>query len=646
VLTLVSNIPVGSDQVGHGNQSHLIYAANQQRWWLFYFDSILTTVVKTMVSSSADLTTATWSPGASSPAFASGTSLGGGESRNLAVLYLPGTVNPNDVVHVSVGILRSSSIKDTEHTRAAFVGTSSIAWDVSGWIGAVTTPGAVTDFVLGNALGVSSTGYVHTSGVTLDTAVTPAYKANVRIAASPDTGATWTPTFNSPVRTDSVILYHCNVYALFSTGSGKMLVLYDNTGTGAEPLMSDVRYNTYSSGTSWPTSGGANVFTTAFTQDQNDWCGCRVDDTHIYCLRKTAASGYGMSMWTGSAWVVKTAPPTQTVLGGSGIFLATDGTNLWAFVLDSATNQPVRVNKYTVATDTWGVWTQQEAAGASTRGMISGCPYAGNGQIGILFTQTNGSNIDIGLSVLVITPPLGVDTNYVPPQYQRGVIGVGPAAFWQVGSQPAIEEEPYYEEPTFVGVEFHPVYLRGSVLHTGPPVLWQASQYAMPFPDLGAPPSLIPYGYQETISSGPISARVPQAAPPPPTLPTDDNWAVPQYPRGVSLRVGPVVFWQPGVTWPTPDQGAPPPPVLLADTNYAPPTYPRGMIGLGPPVFWMKGGGPAGDGGAPVVPPYVPPIAPLQPEYTSKVPRELQRRRRRDPRRRIEEELFLTGALR
>ena len=63
--TIVSNVAVFSDASGHGNQSHLVYAANQGRWWLFYFATKTATVVKTMVSSSNDLTTATWSAEAS-----------------------------------------------------------------------------------------------------------------------------------------------------------------------------------------------------------------------------------------------------------------------------------------------------------------------------------------------------------------------------------------------------------------------------------------------------------------------------------------------------------------------------------------------------------------------------------------------------
>src|SRR3978361_1563297 len=75
------------DGTGHSTQSHLVYAANANVWWLFTLTSTADSsggenhLVKSFHSSGPDLATATWSAGPDSPPAVSGQSndfMGGG----------------------------------------------------------------------------------------------------------------------------------------------------------------------------------------------------------------------------------------------------------------------------------------------------------------------------------------------------------------------------------------------------------------------------------------------------------------------------------------------------------------------------------------------------------------------------------------
>lgn len=419
--TLVSNIAVFSDATGHGNQSHLVYAPVQQRWWLFYLDSKTATTVKTVVSSSNDLTTATWSAGSASSAFPSSHALSSNDQRNLAVAFVPTAINGNDAAHVSVGIGPSATAAGfTEHVRAKFTGSSSITWET--W--ADLAPGSFAwPATKGNALGVSSSGKVHEAAITLSTAGGGG-NAYGRLSTNADSGSTWTTGFGA-VTTIETVANTVNQYAIGALASDAMLLAYENGGA-ADPTMTNVRWVKYASGTAYPT-GGADVFASTNSIDSNDWCLCTVDATHTYCFRRATSATFEWRVFNGTSWSSPTnAPPT---FGGSGIpksaagmFAATDGTDLYFFAIDNASNGPVYYCKASAAngTPTWGSWTLLESAGSAARNFISGSPVVSNSQVGVIYTEANGSNFDIKLSVLALTPP----APYIPydlahsPQHQ------------------------------------------------------------------------------------------------------------------------------------------------------------------------------------------------------------------------------------
>ena len=399
--TIVSNIAVFSDQTGHGNQSHLVYASNQQRWWLFYTDSKTATTVKTMVSSSNDLTTATWSAGTTSPAM--GSAMNAVDQRYMACLFLNPSSSPTtDAVHVCIG--QTPAGTSVEHIRATFTGASSISWDAS-WNNTSETGNA--NAAIGMALGVGSDGFIHEVGCAINTNGLTIQWA--RRSSNADTTASWTNGWGAGARTDNFATpsVFASSAAVHSVGSGAMVGIWDGAEGNDGVNSSTVRSNKYSSGTTWPTAGAASTGGTSTSQSTNDWASCAVDTSHVYRARRTGTNTFEMRFTSdGSTWSSKTAPPNQNHLAGGGILLATDGTNMWMFVLDSAANNPVQYIKYTVSSDTWdAAWTQLESAGSTARNSISGSPAVGNNQIGVIYTAVNGSNFDIVLSALQLPIP-------------------------------------------------------------------------------------------------------------------------------------------------------------------------------------------------------------------------------------------------
>lgn len=409
-FTLVSNIAVFSDQTGHGNQNPLVYVVGQNRWWFFYRDSKTANTIKTVVSSGGDLATATWSAGTTSPAL--GRSMSTNDQRNLAACYVPPELNDYDVVHLSVGIgTNASSQGYVEHGRARFTGSSSIVWD--SWAESATSAGSphIWHVIKGNALGVGTDGFVHESAITLDTNEDMA----ARRALSSDGGLTSQGGFAAAVAFDTSMTNNTNSVALIPSVGNSMLAIYDN-GQDTEPNLNNLRYGQYLTGSGWTGVTGADVFTTTSVQDQNDWAACGVTTAKIFCVRRTGTNTFEMRMFNGSSWSSKTAPPTQRHKAGSGIFLATDGTDMWMFVLDSVGFNDLVYCKYSVNGDSWGSWTVLEAAGSAFRNYLSGCPYTTRGplnQIGVVWTEVNGSNFDIkGAYLNTATLPASVQANY------------------------------------------------------------------------------------------------------------------------------------------------------------------------------------------------------------------------------------------
>src|SRR6185503_13013451 len=123
-----------SDATGHSGQSHLVFAPNAARWWLFTLSSAHDTLgdrtVQSYVSSGPDLATATWTAAAVSPTLgnaggATSSVLAGGRSLGVAIR----TVGSVDYVHVFASAAFDGQASSNGHIRAT-LGTGTIPWDI------------------------------------------------------------------------------------------------------------------------------------------------------------------------------------------------------------------------------------------------------------------------------------------------------------------------------------------------------------------------------------------------------------------------------------------------------------------------------------------------------------------------------------
>jgi hypothetical protein len=72
--------------------------------------------------------------------------------------------------------------------------------------------------------------------------------------------------------------------------------------------------------------------------------------------------------------------------------MVTDGTNIWLFVIDSAAGNAIKYIKFNGTA--WGSWVTVESS-SQVRNHLSVSSTIVSGSVGIIYTQTNGSNFDV-----------------------------------------------------------------------------------------------------------------------------------------------------------------------------------------------------------------------------------------------------------
>lgn len=368
---------VAATVTGRSTQRHIGWAANQGAWWAIWFDS--TQSLSAIYSANGT----TWSTPTGSPF--SLTNPHGSEGRRLACAFA--NIASTDVLHCELAYAGGSNVVHHRFTLGS------------------TMTRTANDVISGSYASTSFLGF----SAALDSANKP-YGCNTASsgdgyaasATNADLGSSWTSGFNAALKTYNGETQFVSSSAIFSIGSGNMMWIGDNSPTTSN--FTQLFSNTSAAGV-WGSTVGSAVFGSLVTSTSTDnWSAVSrgITDIHVVALSDNS-SNYVHRRWNGTSWGAGDAIPTLAYGASSGIALVTDGTNVWALVIDTSKN--IKYSKWISGTG-WSAWTVLDAARANVPTYITAA-YDGTGNILAAWTETNGSNYDLlgsKLSTSVVAP--------------------------------------------------------------------------------------------------------------------------------------------------------------------------------------------------------------------------------------------------
>lgn len=394
VVAGTTPISTSSDNTGSCCQSHLIYATNQGRWWYFFVTGIgvTQTGISCRVSSSNDLSTATWSDPTNnnSPTIASG--FFSSQGRNIAVGYA--NIASTDVVHIR-SYNGGNNVYD--HIRATITGATTITWGawVAGAAGGSTVQGT---HISGPVLGIYSNAgsyYIHATQE-------KNARAWANTSTTADTGSAWTSGWATEVDWDQTATLgdssiQNNIFGIADLGAGTALAV--SQLPAAFPNTTGVDWAKSNSSGVWSAGSQAAIFTDTSTQDQNDWGVVGRTTSDVHAIRRTAATTFEHQRFNGTSWSTGDTIPSASLAGhlaGSGVFMATDGTFVWAFIIDTDANNSVKFTKWTSGTG-WSAWVTLPT-NANVKHFISGYQLVASTQINVIWTENTSTpwQVDVG----------------------------------------------------------------------------------------------------------------------------------------------------------------------------------------------------------------------------------------------------------
>lgn len=422
--TLVASGTVGNvaQATGHSNASTLVYGINSARWFLFLLTAGDTTHVNCYISSSNDLSTATWTTigtGTQSPVFGSSDAHTANEGRNFACAYE--NVGATDVVYCIVGMTKADGGADSIQANRVTLTSSVATWGTwanqAGTAGTANTPD-------GSAVGISTTNrtWLFNSRDTTDRDWAGTIASNV------DAGTSWTAGYGAAAAIDNSMANTINSGAIMPLAAGLMLGMADS-GTVTATTTNHIFVKS-SSATAWPANAARSTIfagATAAAQDKNDWGAVGVSTTDVHVVRRKTSTAFEHRRYDGTAWgtlVNITSTGITAHLAGSGIGLASNGTDVWAFIIDTDANKSVMYLHWTSAGGWDAAWTALSTGGDTVaKNFISVSKTAGNSQIGVNWTENAstpfaimGSFLSTSGAVVTLPPGLGPGMHMEPTQ--------------------------------------------------------------------------------------------------------------------------------------------------------------------------------------------------------------------------------------
>src|SRR5271166_2599447 len=367
-VVIASNVGASmSAATGRPTQGHIQYALIQGAWWLFY----LTGTQNLSALYSVDF--ATWTAPTGSPysLFAAHNS----EGRDMSFWYqdIASISGAADVLHCDI-VEATSTLYHMRFTLGSTWSNTNAELETtvaSGGSGIVTVPSSTLDSTKTPWVAMSAMNSTSCGG---------------DVGSNADAGTSWTAGFGSPQIVFNAGPY-CSSSAIFSVGSGQVLAITDNAHSNVTMT------NLESSLTVLQTFGVASaVFGTALTAtDTNAWGAClrTTSDVHAVALNDNS-SNYSHARWNGAIWSAGDSIPSLAYGTNSGVYLATDGTFVWAFVLDTSKN--LQYSKWTSGSG-WSAWTILVSARTNTPAYITG--IYGNNNIALVWTESTGTNYNI-----------------------------------------------------------------------------------------------------------------------------------------------------------------------------------------------------------------------------------------------------------
>jgi hypothetical protein len=347
---------------GLAQQTHILYATNSARWWLFWIAAGQPQQLQ--VSSSPDFVTWTVATPLALPA------AHGGIGGNFSAAYAD--LGGVDVVHLTFSLHFAPSDSRHLHARATLSG-GAILWgqplQLTQIDSTLTDPDGPATMVMPDGHIWDSTGWAQYFGTGNEVAWE---------SSGTDQGTSWDGMFGGQqgiaTATDTV-----NARALFTVGTGATPFALWALGDQV-PDPSNVGWS--QDNTIWSVSPGT-VFPTGNTQSSDDWDAVLVSATDLRVVRRTIDSNYDHVSYDGSSWTTMAAPPNDPGLIETGVVALSDGPRVAIVAIGSDPASSVRMTEWTGVS--WSAWTTLDGFPAQ-RGALSGWSSSG-GHAAVIWTE-------------------------------------------------------------------------------------------------------------------------------------------------------------------------------------------------------------------------------------------------------------------